>query len=91
MGHKNNGSNSGYSSHILNMGHSNGNVVDKIKIITIERRGKHLNTLQVYHIYRDSREEMYLSDIYRETHDPIFKIVQKMKARQQYALYKNMT
>jgi hypothetical protein len=47
---KNNSSKSEYSNHILNTGHSNGNITDTMEIIKIERKGKHLNTLERYHI-----------------------------------------
>jgi hypothetical protein len=38
--------NSGYSNHILNIGHSYGNITVTMEIIKIERKGKHLNTLR---------------------------------------------
>jgi hypothetical protein len=37
---KNNNSKSGYSNHILNTGHSYGNITDTMEIIKIERKGK---------------------------------------------------
>jgi hypothetical protein len=48
---KNNSSNSRYSNHILNTGHSYGNITDTMEIMKIERKGKHLNTFERYHIY----------------------------------------
>jgi hypothetical protein len=51
-----NSANSGYSNHILNTGHTYGNITNTMKILKIEKKGKHLNTLEKYHIYK--REKM---------------------------------
>jgi hypothetical protein len=51
QGIRNNNSNSGYSNQILNTGHTYGSITDTLNIIKTEKRGKHLNTLEKYHIY----------------------------------------
>jgi hypothetical protein len=51
---RNNNSNSGYSSHILNTGHAYGSITDTIKVVKIQKRGKHLNTLEKYYTYEMS-------------------------------------
>jgi hypothetical protein len=43
-------SNSGYSNHILNTGHTYGTITDTMVIITTGRNGKYLNTLERYHM-----------------------------------------
>jgi hypothetical protein len=43
---KSNYSNSGYSNHILNTGHTYGTIEDTMEIITTGRKGKYLNTLE---------------------------------------------
>jgi hypothetical protein len=43
---RNNNGNSGYSNNILNAGHAYRNIADDMKIIKIETKGKHLNTLE---------------------------------------------
>jgi hypothetical protein len=48
---KNNNSNSGYSNHILNTGHKYGTITGTINIIRTQRKGKHFNTQEKYHIY----------------------------------------
>jgi hypothetical protein len=53
---RSNNSNSGYSNHILNTGHPYGTMTDTMDIITTGRKGKHLNTLEMYHIYKTSRK-----------------------------------
>jgi hypothetical protein len=36
----------------LNTGHTHGTVTDTVNIIRTEKEGKHLNTLEKYHIYK---------------------------------------
>jgi hypothetical protein len=67
---KNNNSNSGYSNHILNTGHSYGNITDTMEIIKIERKGKHLNILERYHMYKISKEGIHMKDMHNETYHP---------------------
>jgi hypothetical protein len=39
------------------MGHRYGNITDTIDIIKTEKKGKHLNTLEKYHIYKISKNK----------------------------------
>jgi hypothetical protein len=57
-----NNANSGYSNHILNTGHTYGNVTNAMKILKIEKKGKHLNTLEKYHIYKTSKDGLQMND-----------------------------
>jgi hypothetical protein len=43
---RNNNGNSGYSKHILNMGHTCGSVTNTLKVLKMQRKGKHPNTLE---------------------------------------------
>jgi hypothetical protein len=45
-----NNSNFGFSNHVLNTGHKYGTVTDTMVVIRAGRKGKHLNTLEKYHI-----------------------------------------
>jgi hypothetical protein len=47
-------------------------------IITTGRKGKHLNTLERYYIYRTSRENVHMNNTYIDTHTPIFEELQEM-------------
>jgi hypothetical protein len=49
---RNNNGNSGYSNHIRNTGHTFERVTDTMEIIKIEKKGKLLNTLGRYHVYK---------------------------------------
>jgi hypothetical protein len=59
---RSNNSNSGYSNHILNTRHAYGTMTDAMDIITTGRKGQHLNTLERYHIYKPSRENLHMND-----------------------------
>jgi hypothetical protein len=43
-----------------------------MQVIRTERKGKHLNTLEKYHIQKISKERLHMNDTYNETHNPIF-------------------
>jgi hypothetical protein len=55
------------SNHILNPGHSYGSITDTMEIMKIERKRKHLNALDKYHIYKISKEGTHMNDIHDET------------------------
>jgi hypothetical protein len=66
-----NSSNSGYSNNILHTGHTCGTITDTTDIIKTGRKGKHLNTLAEYHIYRISKDNVHMNDTYIHTYNPI--------------------
>jgi hypothetical protein len=78
---RNNNSNSGYSNHILNTGHKYGKTTDTMDIIRTHRKGKHLNTLEKYHIYKISRDNIQRNDTNTDTHNPIFKALHETNTR----------
>jgi hypothetical protein len=45
------------------------------------RKGKHLNTLEKYYMYKDSRDNLQMNDMNTDTHNPIFKALQEMNTR----------
>jgi hypothetical protein len=44
------------SSHILNTGHTYGTIKDAMDIVRTQKKGKRLNTLEKYHIYKSSKK-----------------------------------
>jgi hypothetical protein len=68
---RSNNINSGYPNHILNTGHAYGSITDTMRAIRTERKGKHLNTLEKYHIHKISKERLHMNDTYNETNNPI--------------------
>jgi hypothetical protein len=78
---RNNNGNFGYSKHILNTGHTYGCITNTMKVLKTERKGKHLNTLERYYMYKMSRDRLQMNDAYVDTHNPIFKIIQEVNNR----------
>jgi hypothetical protein len=85
---KNNNSKSGYSNHILNTRHSYGNIIDTMEIIKTERKGKHVNTLERYHIYKISKEGIHMNNMHDETYNPIFDDIYRKDTRRHHTQYK---
>jgi hypothetical protein len=75
---RNNNSNSEYSNHILNTGHKYVTITDTMDIIRIYRKGKHLNTLEKYHTYKISKNNLQMNDTNIDTHNPIFRVLEEM-------------
>jgi hypothetical protein len=78
---RSNNSNSGYSKHILNTGHAYGTTDDTMDVITTGWKGKHLNTLEMNHIYRISKDNLHMNDTYINTHNPIFEALHELYTR----------
>jgi hypothetical protein len=79
---RSNNSDTGYSNHILNTEHTYGTMQDTKKIITLERKGKYLNTLEKYHIYKVSKDNLNINDTDIDTHNPIFETLHEIYTRQ---------
>jgi hypothetical protein len=78
---RNNNSNSGYSNHILNTGYTHGTITDTTDVIRNGRKGRHLNTLEKYHIYRISKTNAHLNNTNNDTHNPIFQVIYEIYNR----------
>jgi hypothetical protein len=78
---RSNNSNSGCSNRILNTGHTYGTICHTMDVVTTGRKGEHLNTLERYHIYRISRDNLHMNDTYNDTHNPIFETLQELYTR----------
>jgi hypothetical protein len=78
---RNNNSNSGYSNHILNTGHTYDIINDTMDVLMTGRMGRHLNTLEKYHIYKISRNNLYKNGTHIEVHSPIFQTVHELYDR----------
>jgi hypothetical protein len=49
-----------------------------VNIIRTHKRGKYLNTLEKYHIYKTSKNNIHMNDTNIGTHNPIFRTLQEM-------------
>jgi hypothetical protein len=74
-----NNSNTGYTNHILNTGHTYGTITDTMEIMETERKGKHLNMLERYHIYKASKNKIQMNDTNIDVYNPIFEALHNMK------------
>jgi hypothetical protein len=54
-------------------------------VIRTGRKGRYLNTLEKYHIYKISRKNLHM--IHIEAHNPIFLTAQELYDREQYTRY----
>jgi hypothetical protein len=71
--------NSGYAKHILKSGHSYGNINDVMDILEVEKKGKHLDTLERFHIFCLYKQDNHLNDNNIDVYNPIFNTVYKYK------------
>jgi hypothetical protein len=55
---RNSSSNSGYSKHFMNTGHTYGKITDTMNIIRTGRKGRPLNTLKKYRIYKIGKNNL---------------------------------
>jgi hypothetical protein len=53
-----------------------------MKVLKTEKKGKHLNTLEKYHIYKTSKEGLQMNDAYIDTHNPIREVIQEINDRE---------
>jgi hypothetical protein len=81
---RNNNSNSVYSHHMLNTGYTYGTIMDTMDIIKTGKKGRHLNTLENYYIYRISRDNLHMKDTYIDTYNALFQTLHELYARQQH-------
>jgi hypothetical protein len=57
-----NNSNSGYSNHILNKRHKYGTITNTVDIVRTHTKGKHLNTLEKYQIYKINKYNLQMNN-----------------------------
>jgi hypothetical protein len=63
--------------HMLNTVRKYGTTIYTMGIIRTHRKGKHLNTLEKYQIYKISKDNLQMNDTNTDTHSPIFKVLQE--------------
>jgi hypothetical protein len=69
---KHNSDTSTYAQHILNNGHTYGNINDTMDIIKITQKNRHMNILENFHIYCAYRDNTHMNEILFDIHNPIF-------------------
>jgi flagellin-specific chaperone FliS len=58
------------------MGHIYGAITDTTDSIRTQKIGKNLNTLEKYHIYKISKNNLHMNDTNIDTYNPIFRTLQ---------------
>jgi hypothetical protein len=69
---RNNNNNTGYAQHILNNKHEYGNIQDAMDILQITQKGRLMDTIETYYIYKANREGITLNDTHTNNKNPIF-------------------
>jgi Zn-dependent peptidase ImmA (M78 family) len=75
---RNNNSNLGYSNYILNTGHTYGTITDTVGVV---RTGRKTRYLEKYCIYKISRNNLHMNDIYINTYNRIFQMLHELYHR----------
>jgi hypothetical protein len=63
------------------VGYVYGGITDTMKVIKIEKKGKHLNTQENFYIYKMSTEGLQMNNAHIDTFNPILEAVQEINAR----------
>jgi hypothetical protein len=56
-----------------------GTITDTIEIMKTERKGRHLNTLEIYYIYKVSKDKIQMNDTNVDIYNPIFEALHNIK------------
>jgi hypothetical protein len=72
---------------MLNTGHAYRSMANTMKVLKTEKKGKHLNTLEKYHIYKMSKG-LQMNDTYIDIHNPIFEVIQEINNSDKNTLQK---
>jgi hypothetical protein len=78
---RSNNGNSRYLNHILSTGHTYGTITDIMDVIRTGRKGRHLNALERYQIYKISRNNLHMNNTHIEAQNPIFQTVHELYDR----------
>jgi uncharacterized protein YbcV (DUF1398 family) len=62
-----------------------GSITDTLENGEVERKGKHLNTLEKYHVYRFIRNRLHMNNTHIDTYNPIFEALQEVDTRKWHA------
>jgi hypothetical protein len=65
----------GYSHHILNTGHAFGKLEDTLEILSLQRKGPHLITLEKFHIYKENKTDQLLNEVHTDQYNPLFELL----------------
>jgi hypothetical protein len=72
---KNNRSKTGFSQHILDTGHAYDKIENTMEILKFQEKGKYLDTLEKFHIYKANKTGILLNDNFTDISNPIFDLI----------------
>ena len=72
---KHNNKKSKFAQHLLEEGHAIGNMDDIMKVIHITRKGRMLNTLESFHIYKETKAGNQINDKMTSKENKIFEAI----------------
>jgi hypothetical protein len=72
---RNNNDNIGYAQNILNNKHEYGNIQDTMDILQVTQKGRLMDTIEKYYIYKANREGITLNDTHTNNKNPIFETI----------------
>lgn len=87
-----NSSSTGYSDHILNTRNTYGTMSDTMDIISRGQKGRYLDTLETYHIYRIGKVNLHMNEIHGHIQSHIQGIIRALRqiaAHTPKSCYKN--
>jgi hypothetical protein len=56
------------------MGRTYRTITDTVDIIITQKKGKHLNILEKYYIYKIGENNLHMNDTNIGTHNPVFRV-----------------
>jgi cell fate (sporulation/competence/biofilm development) regulator YlbF (YheA/YmcA/DUF963 family) len=70
-----------YKTYIYYTGHAYRSITDTMEVEKIEKKGKHLNTLEKYHTFKMSENRLHINDTYIDINNPIFEALHELDTR----------
>lgn len=73
----NNRNNTGFSQHILDPGHSYGNINNTMTVFRTAEEGQYMNSREKYYIQKTAKQNLQLHDSQIDYHNPVFETLNK--------------
>jgi hypothetical protein len=72
---RNNRTKTGYSQHIINIGHEYGNIEKTLNVLNVQKKGALLNILEKFHIYKKQKADNLLNESSTDIYNLIFELL----------------
>jgi hypothetical protein len=72
---KYNNYNAKFAQHLLETGHEFGKIDDTMSILYYDKKGKHLDTMEKFYIYRETKDNNQLKDKHIAIYNKIFETI----------------